>query len=167
MAGWRVHGPEKDGNNRMERQSKGSRGQGQGPPRAVALPKKKYVGLQTMKTSLLHHLVYSLCTCNYLFRSVIFSLFVQIVLCSKIPSVTNSFSPLLSSLLGFNDVQYNCGLHSFCAHLHKSSWPVCLSVHLFACISAATSGRIYVKSDIRDFYGKSVEKIQIWLKSKT
>jgi len=29
---------------------------------------------------------------------------------------------------------------------------ICLSVHLFACISAATTGRIYVKSDIRDFY---------------
>ena len=46
MAGWRVHGPEKDGNKRMERQSKGSRGLeayckgGQGPPRAVAPPKK-------------------------------------------------------------------------------------------------------------------------------
>ena len=47
MAGWRVHGPEKDGDKRMERQSKGSRGQeayckgGQGPPRAVAPLKKK------------------------------------------------------------------------------------------------------------------------------
>ena len=47
MAGWRVHGPEKDGNKRMERQSKGSRSLeayckgGQGPPRAVAPPKKK------------------------------------------------------------------------------------------------------------------------------
>jgi len=42
-----VHGPEKDGNKRMERQSKGSRDLeayckgGQGPPRAVAPPKKK------------------------------------------------------------------------------------------------------------------------------
>ena len=41
MGGWRVHGPEKDGNKRMERQSKGSRclevycKGGQGPPRAV------------------------------------------------------------------------------------------------------------------------------------
>ena len=41
MAGWRVHGPEKDGNKRMERQRKESRGLeayckgGQGPPRAV------------------------------------------------------------------------------------------------------------------------------------
>ena len=47
MAGWRVHGPVKDGNKRMERQSKGSRGLeayckgGHGPPRAVAPPKKK------------------------------------------------------------------------------------------------------------------------------
>ena len=54
MAGWRVHGPEKDGNKRMERQGKGSRGLeayckgGQGPPptptpplRAVAPSKKK------------------------------------------------------------------------------------------------------------------------------
>ena len=47
MAGWRFHGPEKDGDKRMERQSKGSRGLeayfkgGQGPPRAVASPKKK------------------------------------------------------------------------------------------------------------------------------
>ena len=47
MAGWRVHGPEKDGDKRMERQSKGWRGLeayckwGQGPPRAVAPPKKK------------------------------------------------------------------------------------------------------------------------------
>ena len=47
MAGWRVHGHEKDGNKRMERQSKKSRGLeayckgGQGPPRAVAPPKKK------------------------------------------------------------------------------------------------------------------------------
>ena len=47
MAGWRVHGPEKDGNKRTERQSKGSRDWeayckgGQGPPRAVAPPKKK------------------------------------------------------------------------------------------------------------------------------
>ena len=42
MAGWRVHGPEKDGYKRMDRQSKGPRdleaycGGGQGPPRAVA-----------------------------------------------------------------------------------------------------------------------------------
>jgi len=42
MAGWRVHGPEKDGYKRMERQSKGPRdlevycSGGQGPPRAVA-----------------------------------------------------------------------------------------------------------------------------------
>ena len=47
MAGWRVHRPEKDGDKRMERQSKGSRGLeayckgGQGPPRAVAPQKKK------------------------------------------------------------------------------------------------------------------------------
>jgi len=47
MAGCRVHGPEKDGNKRMKRQSEGSRGLevyskgGQGPPRAVAPPKKK------------------------------------------------------------------------------------------------------------------------------
>ena len=47
MAGWRVHGPEKDGNKRMERQCKGSRGLeayckgGQEPPRAVATSKKK------------------------------------------------------------------------------------------------------------------------------
>jgi hypothetical protein len=47
MAGRRVHGPEKDGCKRMERQSKGSRDLeayhrgGQGPPRAVALFKKK------------------------------------------------------------------------------------------------------------------------------
>jgi len=47
MAGWRVHGPEKDGNKRMERQSKGLRDLeayckgGQGPLRAVAPPKKK------------------------------------------------------------------------------------------------------------------------------
>ena len=47
MAGWRVHGPEKDGNKRMEIQSKGSRGLeayckgGQGPPRAVTPSKKK------------------------------------------------------------------------------------------------------------------------------
>ena len=47
MAGWRVRRPEKDGDKRMERQSKGSRGLeayckgGQGPPRAVAPPKKK------------------------------------------------------------------------------------------------------------------------------
>ena len=46
MAGWRVHGPEKDGNKWMERESEGSRGLeayckgGQGPPRAVAPPKK-------------------------------------------------------------------------------------------------------------------------------
>ena len=54
MAGWRVHGPEKDGNKRMERQSKGSRGLeayckgGQGPPRAVAPPKKKKFHLLTV-----------------------------------------------------------------------------------------------------------------------
>ena len=42
MAGWRVHGPEKDGCKRMERQSKEPRGLeaycrgGLGPPRAVA-----------------------------------------------------------------------------------------------------------------------------------
>ena len=42
MAGWRVHGPEKDGYKRMERQSKEPRdleaysSGGQGPPRAVA-----------------------------------------------------------------------------------------------------------------------------------
>ena len=42
MAGWRVHGPEKDGYKRMERQSKGLRdleaycSGGQGPTRAVA-----------------------------------------------------------------------------------------------------------------------------------
>ena len=42
MVGRRVHGPEKDGCKRMERQSKESRGLeahcrgGQGPPRAVA-----------------------------------------------------------------------------------------------------------------------------------
>ena len=42
MAGWRVHGPEKDRCKQMERQSKESRGLetycrgGQGPPRAVA-----------------------------------------------------------------------------------------------------------------------------------
>jgi len=47
MAGWRVHGPGKDGNKWMERQSEGSRGLeayckgGQGPPRALALSKKK------------------------------------------------------------------------------------------------------------------------------
>ena len=49
MAGLRVHGPEKDGNKRMEREreSKGSRGLeayckgGHGPPWAVAPPKKK------------------------------------------------------------------------------------------------------------------------------
>jgi hypothetical protein len=47
MAGRRVHGPEKDGCKRMERQSKGSRDLeayckgGQGPPRAVAPFKKK------------------------------------------------------------------------------------------------------------------------------
>jgi len=47
MAGWRVHGPEKDGNKRMERQSKESRGLeayckgGQGPPWAVVPLKKK------------------------------------------------------------------------------------------------------------------------------
>ena len=47
MAGLRVHGPEKDGNKRTERQSKGSRDLeayckgGQGPPRAVAPQKKK------------------------------------------------------------------------------------------------------------------------------
>ena len=47
MAGWHVHGPEKDGNKWMERQSKGSRGSevyckgSQGPPRAVAPLKKK------------------------------------------------------------------------------------------------------------------------------
>jgi hypothetical protein len=44
---WRGKGPEKDGNKRMEGQSKGSRGLeayckgGQGPPRAVAPSKKK------------------------------------------------------------------------------------------------------------------------------
>ena len=44
---WRVHGPEKDRNKRIERQTKGSRGLeayckgGQGPPRAVAPAKKK------------------------------------------------------------------------------------------------------------------------------
>ena len=47
MAGSRAHGPEKDGNKRMARQSKGSRDLeayckgGQGPPQAVAPPKKK------------------------------------------------------------------------------------------------------------------------------
>jgi hypothetical protein len=47
MAGRRVHGPEKNGCKRMERQSKGSRDLkayprgGQGPPRAVAPFKKK------------------------------------------------------------------------------------------------------------------------------
>jgi hypothetical protein len=47
MAGFRVHGPEKDRNKRMERQSMGSRGLeayckgGQGPPLAVVTPKKK------------------------------------------------------------------------------------------------------------------------------
>jgi hypothetical protein len=47
MAGRRVHGPEKDGCKRMQRQSKGSRDLetyrrgGQGPPRAVAPFKKK------------------------------------------------------------------------------------------------------------------------------
>ena len=47
MAGWRVHGPEKDGNKRIERQSKRSKGLeayckgGQDPPRAVAPSKKK------------------------------------------------------------------------------------------------------------------------------
>jgi len=46
MVGSCVHGPEKDGNKRMERQSKGSRGLeayckgAQGPPRAVAPSKK-------------------------------------------------------------------------------------------------------------------------------
>jgi len=49
MAGWRVHGPEKDGDKRMERQSKGLRGLeayckgGQGLPWPVAPPKKKVV----------------------------------------------------------------------------------------------------------------------------
>jgi hypothetical protein len=48
MAGWRVHGPEKDGNKWMERQSKGPRGLkayckgGQDPPRAVAPLKNIY-----------------------------------------------------------------------------------------------------------------------------
>jgi len=47
MAGRRVHGPEKDGNKRMERQSMGPRGLevyckgGEGPPQAVEPPKKK------------------------------------------------------------------------------------------------------------------------------
>ena len=47
MAGWRVHGPEKDGNKRMETQNEGSRGLeayckgGQDPPRAVAPSKNK------------------------------------------------------------------------------------------------------------------------------
>ena len=47
MAGWRVHGPEKDGNKRLEGQSKGSRGLeaycngGQGPRRAVGPSKKE------------------------------------------------------------------------------------------------------------------------------
>ena len=55
MAGWRVHGPEKDGDKRMERQSKGSRGLeayckgGQGPPRAVA-PLKKLKILERART---------------------------------------------------------------------------------------------------------------------
>jgi hypothetical protein len=46
MAGWHVHGPEKDGNKRIERQSKGLRSLeayckgGQGPPWAVAPLKK-------------------------------------------------------------------------------------------------------------------------------
>jgi len=47
MAGWRVHGPEKDGNKWMEGQSKGLRGLeayckgGQGPPRGAVAPSKK------------------------------------------------------------------------------------------------------------------------------
>jgi hypothetical protein len=47
MAGRRVHGPEEDGNKRLDRHSKGSRGLeaycngGQDPPRAVASLKKK------------------------------------------------------------------------------------------------------------------------------
>ena len=55
MAGWRVHGSEKDGNKRMEGQSKGSRGLvayckgGQGPPRAVASSKKKCGNLRFNK----------------------------------------------------------------------------------------------------------------------
>ena len=50
MAGWRVHGSEKDGNKWMERQSKGPRGleayckAGQGPPWAVAPSKKNMYG---------------------------------------------------------------------------------------------------------------------------
>jgi hypothetical protein len=49
MAGRRVHGPEKDGCKRMERQSKESRDLeayrrgGQGPPRAVTPFKKKKI----------------------------------------------------------------------------------------------------------------------------
>ena len=56
MAGWRVHEPEKDGNKRMERQSKESRGLeayckgGQGPPGAAAPPKKK----NALKTTICH-----------------------------------------------------------------------------------------------------------------
>jgi len=60
MIGWRVHGPERDGNKRMERQSKGWRGLeayckgGQGPPWAVAPSKKNcyYTGREVMKTTM-------------------------------------------------------------------------------------------------------------------
>jgi hypothetical protein len=41
---------------------------------------------------------------------------------------------------------------------------LCMSVCLSACISAVPTGRIFVRYDTGDFYGKSVEKLQIWLK---
>jgi hypothetical protein len=55
MAGCRVHGPEKEGNKLMERQSKRSRDLeayckgGQNPPRAVVPPKKKKEFLQNSR----------------------------------------------------------------------------------------------------------------------
>ena len=82
MAGWRIHGPEKDGNKWMERQSKGSRGLeayckgGQGPPRAVAPPKKKkkkvYAGFLQQVISLLFA---SLCYC-IITRFMLFYIFI-------------------------------------------------------------------------------------------
>jgi len=57
MAGWRVHGPEKDGCKRMERQSKEWRGLeaycrgGQDPPRAVAPSGGGYVPQYVVQNS--------------------------------------------------------------------------------------------------------------------
>jgi len=70
MAGLCVHGPEKDGNKRMERQSKGLRGletycKDQGPPRAVAPLKRRRRRMPSKYYSKFPSTVYRKC-CPYL-----------------------------------------------------------------------------------------------------